>query len=355
MENVNGEITSGTSFHTPASQPTLLDIIATQSTRLGSCSIQVLLRRANHYHTIRTFSHASNSTGSRSSLDGQREAILEASLEQVHEYGWTGDAIAAGVLKSQCPPLSIGLVEGGESDLVAYFMDQCNHRLNLELSKDSQWVNKWRSDRTPMAQRLEDAIRLRLEMTLPFCQSQRWHEGMALGASGTNAATTARQLDEMVTIMVTAVTSVDDGATTMGPLERAAIGGVYVATEFHLLTDHGDCADTWTFLHQRVQELELMASSTSWDSLASGQTAVAATAVVASLGGAVVSLLQPAAFSTLSTITSSLLPQIQFILQRQTASVNNTTPASTVPKGGQPSDYDFSDLPPFESDSNTTK
>ena len=84
-------------------------------------------------------------------------------------------------------------------------------------------------------------------------------------------------------------------------LEKAAIGGVYATTELHMLADESPAFEqTAIFLEQRVRELETMAGAAS--SMGSGgpgmlspEMAVAATSVATSLGGALVSLAQPAA------------------------------------------------------------
>jgi hypothetical protein len=85
------------------------------------------------------------------------------------------------------------------------------------------------------------------------------------------------------------------------------LGGVYVATELHLLTDQSpDYQDTWEFLHGRVSEWERLfvggkestSSSSSFMNPSAmlqqgGNVAYTASAVASSLAGGVVSLLQP--------------------------------------------------------------
>ena len=53
-----------------------------------------------------------------------------------------------------------------------------------------------------VSSRIHKALQLRLAMVLPYVASNRWHEGMAIGALPQNAYHTAQQLDEMATIVL---------------------------------------------------------------------------------------------------------------------------------------------------------
>ena len=67
------------------------------------------------------------------------------------------------------------------------------------------------------------------------------------------------------------------------------------------------------------------------------------TAVATSLGGAIISLAQPAALGAVSTVASQVVPQVTSMLRPETATENVQATAGT-------SADDYSDLPPFESD-----
>ena len=67
---------------------------------------------------ISTRSVSSGGSADGNSFDGQRTRILSAALDKVHEFGWTDDAIAGGVVALNLPPSTIGLVTGGPSELV---------------------------------------------------------------------------------------------------------------------------------------------------------------------------------------------------------------------------------------------
>jgi ubiquinone biosynthesis protein COQ9 len=248
-----------------------------------------------------------------SSLDGARATILKSALEQVHQHGWTEEAISASVVSSNLPLSMIGMV--APSDMLSHFMDDCQERLQHDL--DTMYVKKWNDNDAnvvPLSDRLETSLKLRLQYVVPFAKSNRWHEGMALGAT-TNTKMTAAQLDRMVQSIADAIVVGTDHAP-LGVMERAAIGVVYVSTELHLLADDSEGYEaTWAFLKSRVAEMQALAHSTNLNGIVSGDTAVAASAVANSLGGAVVSLLQPAARGAISAVASTVLPHLATFLQ----------------------------------------
>ena len=251
------------------------------------------------------------------SLDGARAAILQSALEQVHQRGWTEEAISAAVMSSNLPLSTMGMVS--PADLIAHFMDDCQARFQEEL--DTKYIPEWQTGQEEISDRLVTALTLRLKYVVPFCNSSKWHEGMALAAA-TNTAVTAAQLDRMVQSIADAIIVGTDHAP-LGVMERTAIGAVYVSTELHLLADDSPNKEaTWDFLKSRVKELEILAQSTSMDE----NTAVAASAVASSLGGAVVSLFQPAARGVISAVASTVVPQLATMFMQQ--SNNDGTRAS---------------------------
>mmetsp|Transcript_8217 Transcript_8217/g.11681 ORF Transcript_8217/g.11681 Transcript_8217/m.11681 type:complete len:300 (+) Transcript_8217:145-1044(+) len=260
-----------------------------------------------------------------------RETILAASLTHVHTHGWTEQALAQGVITSKLPPSYIGLVEDKKSEMVHYFMKDCNDRLkdelelNIAIAKMTHTeVIKW-------------CIRERLSMNIPFVRSKRWHEGMALGAMPLNALETANHLEEIVKIIEQGMMlSSSPSQQSIGRLELGLVGAVYIATELHLLSDESDgFRETWNFLDDRAKELASAASSP----FPSPDMIVAGSAVASSLAGAVVSLAAPAAQLGVQTVAGSVVPQIMAFMQPPTID-------STV--GTKAKDYDLSDLPPFE-------
>lgn len=272
-------------------------------------------------------------TASRSS---PRETIFVAALPHVHEHGWTEQALAQGVLTSNLPPSYIGLVEDKKSDLINFFMDDCNKKLAKEFE-----TLRTNDDFRKMthSQVIEWGIRKRLEMNTPYVRSQRWHEGMAVGAMPANALETATYLETMVKVIEENM--MFSSSKSVGPLERGAICAVYIATELHLLSDNsGSYMDTWKFLNQRVRELEMVAES-NFSGMPSSDTFVAGTAIASSLAGGVVSLFAPAATSGIRAVAGTVIPHVMNFVQ---------PPSIDTTVGTKTQDYDLSDLPPFETE-----
>ena len=247
---------------------------------------------------------------SEDSLDRARGRILKTALELVHQHGWTEEAISAAVLSNNLPLSTMGMVT--PSDMIAHFMDDCQERFQHDLN--TNYSQKWADGSTALSDRLATCIKLRLQYVVPFAKSNRWHEGMALGVT-TNTTMTATQLERMVQSIADAMVAGTDRAP-LGIMERAAIGALYVSTELHLLADDSEGYEaTWAFVKSRVGEMELLAKSANLSGVLSGDTAVAANAVASSLGGAMVSLLQPAARGAISAVASTVVPHLATFLQ----------------------------------------
>jgi len=295
--------------------------------------------------------------------------ILNASLTHVHEYGWTEEAIAQGVISAGFPPSYIGLVEDSRNKplgLISFFMEESNTQLDEELRS---FCERWKtngSDRPNRADVMEFAIRTRLEMVGQFIKSKRWHEGMALGAMPSNAVTTASQLEDLVDKIATAMTSADPGsrksylasnATSppLGQLERMAIGSVYIATELHMLADTSDgFKETWSFLKERVQEMQVMATKQSSSGLPTMEMAVAASTVASSMGGALLSLFAPTAKMSMNSMIGTTMPNIMSIVEQQQQTWDMGEKKGHRKSYGT-SSQEFDDLPPFENSSDYLK
>mmetsp|Transcript_28710 Transcript_28710/g.42570 ORF Transcript_28710/g.42570 Transcript_28710/m.42570 type:complete len:229 (+) Transcript_28710:232-918(+) len=224
--------------------------------------------------------------------------------------------------------------------MIHFFMQDCNERLSHALQQNLDLERMNHSDV------IEWAIKTRLEMNVPFVRSKRWAEGMALGAMPLNVCETANHLEELVKIiesgMMRCKGNENVNPKALGLLERGAVGAVYVATELHLLSDESvDCQDTWIFLNQRVKELEAAAENNFSAFVPSPDTLVAGAAVASSLGGAVLSIVAPAAAAGVQSFAGSIVPQIMKFMQPP--SVDSTV-------GTKSQDYDLSDLPPFGND-----
>lgn len=254
-----------------------------------------------------------------------RTRLLQASLQQVTAHGWTQDAISAAVEQESLPLSMVGMIS--PTELVEWFMQDCNQRFATQLDQ----INM---DNMDIPERIAVAIQARLEYVIPVVQT--WHQGMALGAVQ-NSITTAHQLEEIVTLISRKV----GPPLPSAPLERTALGALYVATELHLLTDTSHAYEqTWNFLKGRVGELHLLAQRRQQNPM-SLDSVVAASAVATSLVGGLVSLAQP----TARGMAYSVLPQFMSMVMPTTSNTSTTSPGS--------SPQDYSDLPPFPHDANS--
>jgi ubiquinone biosynthesis protein COQ9 len=308
-----------------------------------------------------------------------RKAILSAALRHVHDMGWTDDAIASAVLDCNYPPSYIGRVLSsstsskqsslsanyiyndyssssgvwGNGQLVAHFMEECNNNLRDKLmslpppttasSREGQVETN--NDVMVLASHINTALQLRLSMVVPFINSQRWHEGMAIGALPQNALMTMSQLNDMADIVLsyaTAKTLLDNndvGSHNNNSMHKMAIIAAYAAAELHLLSSNvtsssataamtttslsGDRHDdTWTFLEARSSEAaHVIINGGMFPSLldlppAAASTIQTASAITSSLFGAALSLASPNAASMAgrvgggSSSTVSIVPQV---------------------------------------------
>ena len=78
--------------------------------------------------------------------------------------------------------------------------------------------------RMDVSSRIFHALQMRLSMVLPFVSSNRWHEGMAIGALPQNAYRTARQLDDMANIVLNYALGKD---SAKNPAQKVAVVAAY--------------------------------------------------------------------------------------------------------------------------------
>jgi ubiquinone biosynthesis protein COQ9 len=191
-------------------------------------------------------------------LKDLKQQLFETSLQNVHQHGWTQEAIVMAAMRhrGRASPSIAGLVT--PSELVHFAMDRFHQRLVKDLEQQQQ-------DTTTMPlDRIKLAIQLRLGYQRDYMQSQTWHQAMALGASPSNALQTQQQLQRLIECIVQYAYGSQQGQDSINELAKFALGGVYVATELHMLTDTSmDHGDTWAFLESRLAEWEQARAITS--------------------------------------------------------------------------------------------
>jgi len=321
----------------------------------------------NYFSKLSQYRHLS-STANDTILQQRRHTILTHALQRVHDEGWTDDAIASAVIDAGLPPSYIGQATSstssfGSSDLVSFFMNECNSSLKQQLMKEEKKNTESNSTNDNksvdnVSSRIHKALQMRLSMVLPFVSTNKWHEGMAIGALPQNAYNTAEQLDDMASIVLDYALE-GNNVGNHSPTHRAAVIAAYAATELHLLSDGGSDSTisgnsislsgekyhaTWEFLDARSKEVAHLIvngvnmSSLNGLSLPNPTHVMAASAVASSLAGAALSMAAPSAAAVAGNVIPRAMSSLMTPLQNVVASQMNTT-ASAKPDGTRPSDY----------------
>jgi len=324
----------------------------------------------------------------------------------VHDEGWTDEAVASGTLDAGLPPSYIGRAmtsstspSFGSADLVEFFMEECNSELRRRLAA-SQADDEGKEERPPrevvgergenskyddgvvISSRMNEALRMRLSMVLPFVASDRWHEGMAIGALPQNVHVTARQLDDIANIALNYALGrdVDGGNDNHHPAHRAAIMAAYASAEMHLLADGKDGATihsgggmnnnsslslsgeryraTWTFLEARSAEVArlIVNGANGMPSLNMSfpdpTRVMAASAVASSLAGAALSLAAPSAAAVAGHVLPRAMSSVLAPIQGLFVAGGRLGGTTDERDGTRPSDYAAvgtqGALPPFD-------
>jgi ubiquinone biosynthesis protein COQ9 len=219
-------------------------------------------------------------------MDSFKQRLAQASIKQVPSYGWTQDAITQAAIED--PKLNIsmsGLLS--PTELVHWLMDDMNKRL-----RENKKQKEAEGTETDASTSIYNDIKWRLEQVVPLVQSGQWHRGMAIGLS--TPVTTRNQLHEFIEII---------SPPNVSTAYRTALGGTFVATELHLLSDTSpNYEGTWTFLQNRLNELEqhkddptqlLLISSSMKNTLDTSIPVMASMAVAQSLVDGLASLVVP--------------------------------------------------------------
>ena len=210
-----------------------------------------------------------------------------------------------------------------------YHMRSCNASLNDALSNVTCST---RPDLSSLG-RYKSAIEARLRMNAPYVSRGRWHEAMAIGALPHNAAETASHLNAMLEIVCAAGSdkAANNAMVTYG--ERAAVGGVYLATELFMLTDESeDSKETWEFLGERLSDIQTVGSSPLGAARGISDTIVAAGAGASAVGSALIGLTGPEVSKAAGDLRGALPGLLEGLIGGVQEQKPHTTPP---PKGGE--------------------
>lgn len=146
-------------------------LIPPESKRINNFIIHHRLDRFFSSSTPMLKSASQKDNTVRTSITSHQQAIISSSLSNVHEYGWTQDAISQAVLKLKLPLSMSSLLQ--PKDLISHFMHDSNARLKTFLSQPELVKDQGSFD---VYNKIERAIKYRLELVIPYVQSNTWHE-----------------------------------------------------------------------------------------------------------------------------------------------------------------------------------
>lgn len=188
--------------------------------------------------------------------------ILDMALKEVHVHGWTRTAIAAAATKLGQPSVVSGLVTRGGVDLVLHHVQSSNKKLDIWMEQEVRRLTADGDKKLPIGKFVRSAIIERLKMNIPFIESDRWTEALALSASNPQVASESlcflQQLCDDIWYRA-GDTSTDYNWYS----KRITLAAVYTSTEVFLLQDKSEnYSDTWQFLDRRFEDLQAMPNFT---------------------------------------------------------------------------------------------
>lgn len=185
-----------------------------------------------------------------------RHRILEAALPFVHVHGWTRKALAAGAEAEGYPAVTHGMFPRGGAELISFFYSTSNKRLGTILAEKVQSLEE--EEKPSTREFIGYALEARLRMILPYIDT--WPQAMAIQTLPQNAVESWTNLANLVDEVwyYAGDRSVDFNWYT----KRAALAGVYKATEIYMLQDRSeDNTDTWAFLHRRLDDMKTLGNA----------------------------------------------------------------------------------------------
>ena len=192
-------------------------------------------------------SSTSPPTGNSSDpADALRQRILDDALKRVPLLGWTEEAIRAAIEHLHLSSSLLSLFPSPVSSLISHFHSTST---STSLSTLSSIPTQTLTTRDLLTQ----GLILQLQQHLPYLS----HLPQLIGLSLTHdrVATTLTDVAEYIDRLW--YTIGDDSSDMTWYSKRAVIGGVYITSTLHLVTDRSaGQKDTWAFLDRRMREAE---------------------------------------------------------------------------------------------------
>ncbi|KAJ9061972.1 Ubiquinone biosynthesis protein coq9, mitochondrial [Entomophthora muscae] len=175
-----------------------------------------------------------------------REKILECSLNQVSQKGWTLQNLMDSANMLGYPSVTHGILPNGELDLVSHFLDKSMKETIFSIKQE---------DFTNLAskEKLRKALTIRLKLNTSFLSTLP--EAFAILAS-TKGIPIA--LDKLLTLVDQVSWNIGDKTSGMDWYSRRlSIAGLYTSTELYMMQDQSvDQSATWEFLERRLSDYD---------------------------------------------------------------------------------------------------
>lgn len=180
------------------------------------------------------------------------DQVQQAALSHVGTHGWTHAALVAGAQEIGVSPSICGSLPNGATSLVQFFVKHCNQQVASKAASSAETLQV-----LPLKLKLLTLLKWRLQLVKPYLDS--WPSAMALLAHPSAAAASLQLLNEMVDEVWHAAG--DTSSDLRWYAKRAALCGVYTATELYMLTDFSsDTCDTWSALDRQLATMLAISS-----------------------------------------------------------------------------------------------
>jgi ubiquinone biosynthesis protein COQ9 len=211
-------------------------------------------------------SHGDAKSAHEEEIVDEKTLVLHAAMAHVRRLGWMEAALVAGARDVGLSPSIVGSFQRKDAalvevkwcfprhlialqcslmclwlfwldfvtsfpcltNLVQFFMDDCNHKLQEQLEgKEKELSNML------LADRIASIVRMRLEMNVPVIT--KWASALSIQANPLNAATALKQRALLIDDIWHAA---GDRSSDMDwYTKRALLGAVYMTAELYMLTD----------------------------------------------------------------------------------------------------------------------
>lgn len=177
--------------------------------------------------------------------------ILNASLNYVHNLGWSQQAISAGAESIGYPGIIHGMFPNRGADLVHHFYLTCNTELNKILKEQADVAQTNSKEKKAFEKQIRDVVEIRLRMVIPY--KKTWPQALALMSLPPNAP---KSLANLLTLVDDICYYAGDRSVDINwYTRRIVLAGIYKTTELYMLQDQSeDHKHTWQFLERRIKD-----------------------------------------------------------------------------------------------------